>query len=419
MSKHKLYSRNFFILLFSVCFPFLMTSCIDGPNDPQKHKGPAQSTLLIYAVATNSLTGNLVSDKNEMLKVAKDIDLSSNNVLIFETQYKYLEDYTRVGNVRLLKLAKAQDADGYTWETVKDFNDGVASLDPSRVSEIITYVKENFEAENYGLVFWSHSTASQPYFDDTAKTETYNINPQTYSVSLPMQYSFGQDLTVSAGDPYYQINVDVLADAIPDNMFNFIWFDSCYMSNIETIYQFRNKCKTYVGYPTEVLDDGLPYHYVLPYMVGRNPDLVHAAELFFNYYSNSFGTIAVVDTENLENLVDFCKGYYGKHNISSSSIMKYSRYSTGPFYDFGDYSKAMGSGSGNEIPEEEWNKILEQCVLYKATTSGSLLGLSIKADRFSGISTHLYSFLEEGSEIKESMNEKYYKSLDWYKAVFE
>lgn len=409
---NKLFYSGICMAVFS-----LFCSCVNHGDEP-KPKEPSSSTILVYAVATNSLTGNLVSDKNEMIQAAQNIDLNKNNILVFETQYKYQEDNTRVGNVNLLKLVKNKATNGYSWEIVKDYNDGIASLNPSRISEIINYVTENYTAENYGLVFWSHSTASQPYSPNNYSLASYAGNENSNLVSLPGFYSFGQDVPVGSGSPDYQINVDDLAAAIPDNIFNFIWFDSCYMSNIETIYQFRNKCNTFVGYPTEVLDNGLPYQNVLPYMTGKNPDLIKAAELFYQYYSNSFGTIAVVDTKKLDKLVDFCRGFYNFSNVPSYSLMKYSRYFTGPFYDFGDYSKALAAKNDMEI-SEELNKALDECILYKAITKGSLPDLTLYEQRFSGISTHLYAFPEEGNETDESSVEKYYKSLDWYKAVFQ
>lgn len=407
--------RYLYKSLIIICLVTFFWSCSainDSPDPPAPEElGPAQTTILIYAVATNSLTGNLVSDKREMLQAASSIDLSKNNIYIFETQYKYLEDNTRIGNVALLKLVKASEPGEYKWETVREYNDGIASLDPNRIREIIYYVTDNNESEHYGLIFWSHSTASQPYFDDSTRS---TISTQEVGkVSLPMQYSFGQDLSYANGDPHYQINIDDLAKAVPDNLFDFIWFDSCYMSNIETIYQFRNKCQTFVGYPTEVLDDGLPYQYVMPKMVGESPDLIEAAKAFFNYYSTSFATIAVVDMNKIETFAEDCRNLYSKINVPNSALMKFSRYSTGPFYDLGDYTKELVNQQGNELSSQEWDEILKECVLYKATTSGVLLGLSLNAERFSGISTHLYSFIDNESE-----SETYYKSLDWYKAVF-
>lgn len=403
--------KKIFIYCVLAVFSGMAVSCTDGPSSPDsKKKG---STLLIYAVATNSLSGNLVSDKNEMLMAAPQLDLDNCNVLLFETQYKYLEDNTRVGNVNLLKLTKDKNSGDYIWENVKNYNDGVAPLDASRMKEVIDYVVTSYPSDKYGLVLWSHSTGSQPYtWEATRSGDTSSVNDNNVSVSLPSVSWFGQDLTVTEGETR-SMNIDVLADILPDNLFDYIWFDSCYMSNIESIYQLRNKCNTYVGYPTEVLDSGLPYHYVLPYMVGDKMDLVEAAKTFYNYYANSFGTVAVIDMTKIDDLASYCSDFFSPEvEINEYSLVKFSRASTGPFYDFGDYVKAMGSVNVT-FDEEEWLNELDKCVVYKATTSGSLLRLQINRETFSGISTHLYRFDEN---ILESEN--YYKSLDWFQAVF-
>lgn len=410
MKKAHAYIRNLLVATAFLVATGCFTSCTDGPDTPEDHT-PRKSTVLVYAVATNSLSGNLVSDKNEMLTGASYIDLKQNNILVFETQYKYDVNNVRVRNVNLLKLVKKQinGEDVYQWDNVKDYNDGVDPLDPERITEVINYVTENYPADKYGLVLWSHSTGSQPYLVSAPKVDS-NLD----QVSLPEQYSFGQDVTIDNGEPHYQINVDSLADAIPDHLFEYIWFDSCYMSNIESIYQLRNKCNTYVGYATEVLDAGLPYQYVLPFMVGEKPDLTMAAQTFFNYYAGSIATIAVTDMLKLEALADYCKNIYNEGvQVSPFGMMKYTRFSTGPFYDFGDYTKAMGEVNDIEVTDEEWQNIINECVVYKAATSHDFAGNRIHSERYSGISTHIYSFGDADSET-----EAFYKSLDWYKRVF-
>ena len=390
----------------------------DGPKGPEK-KETAQTTLLIYAVATNSLSGNLVSDKNEMLKAAEKIDLDKNNILVFET--RYLNDASTgasTSKVSLLKLSKIEEE--YDWETIQEFENGYPSLDPSNINGIIQYVAENYPADNKGLILWSHSTASQPYVSSRALED------------LPMMYSFGQDQINK--NEFNQINIDDLASSVPDNLFDYIWFDSCYMSNIETIYEFRDKCDAFIGYPTEVLEYGLPYDIVLPYLVGVKPDLKEAADLFFKYYAESsyaamrIATIAVIDMNKIDLLADLFGEVSQELNVSSSSLMKYTRYSTGPFYDLGDYAKALLkeqlNGSSEEIPSEEieikteefnkeWDDTLNECVIYKAATQYNFAGQLIDQDRYSGISTHVYSFGTQDSD-----SESYYKSLGWYQTTF-
>ena len=91
MNRYKQYFVNTFVLTFCFGIAALLSSCSDGkdsPDMPTPDKSPKNTTLLIYAVATNSLTSNLVSDKNEMLQAASQIDLDKNNIFVFETQYK-------------------------------------------------------------------------------------------------------------------------------------------------------------------------------------------------------------------------------------------------------------------------------------------------------------------------------------------
>lgn len=405
MKRIRKYIRlSFFFIVFTV----LLSACKqDEPVDsPYVDERKAQSTILIYAVATNSLAGNLISDKQEMLEA--HIDTDKNNVLIFQTVYEYDEETyqnTGRGDVSLIKMVKTDT--GYGWQTVKEYDNETASLNPQRVEEIIDYVLTDYPAQKYGLIFWSHSTGAQPYTPATRGVE-----------NLPMEYSFGQDKT-TPDTAFEQINVEDLASAIPNGVFDFIWFDSCYMSNIESIYEFRGKCLKYIGYPTEVLEYGLPYDIVLPYLVGKNPQIELAADTFFRYYAENpysylqIATIAVIDMNRIQILTDFCKKIYnlGTDINSLSSLHKYTRYSTGPFYDLGDYTKAMAVAKGTEFNEEEWQEVLNECVSYRNSTPTDFVGI-VDPERYTGISTHVYNFTES------TKTEQYYQGLGWFKNVF-
>ncbi|MCH5232665.1 MAG: hypothetical protein J1E78_03425 [Muribaculaceae bacterium] len=382
-------------------------SCSNEPGG-SPYVDNRETTVLIYAVATNSLSSNLISDKNEMLQAAASIDLKKNSVIVFENTYTFGQ--------RLLELK--YNGSEYEFEVIEEFPDTYSSLDPRRMGEVFEYMTDNYESKRYGLIFWSHSTASQPYI--TSSSTSSKGEKSTYSTTegaqrLTSSYSFGSDNNAVLPE-YVQINVDELADAIPAGLFTYIWFDSCYMSNIETIYQMREKSKYFVGYATEVWEFGLPYHIVLPYLVGSNPDLVAGAELFFKYYDESNyrnATIAVIDLEKIEALAEICADVYEPMDISSiTSMIKYTRGSTGPFFDLGDYSKAIAESSGKVLTAEEWNGALDKCVVYKAATPTGFDGTAIDPARFSGISTHIYSFNDNTTK------EKFYQSLDWFNRVF-
>lgn len=399
-----------FLIKYILVLPVLIASVVltscnqDEPND-SPYVGGDESTILLYAVSTNSLAGNLVQDKREIIEGAKEINLNRNNILLFQTAYTIDTENNRFDpsqcEITLQKLVKYGSQ--YEWEVIKEYSEDISPLNPSRVNEVITYVTNTFPADNYGLIFWSHSSASDPYLEGREFTASNG--------NSGMLYSFGQD-KLAVETKYTEVNIDELASAIPDDLFDFIWFDSCYMSNIESIYQMRNKCNTYVGYPTEVLEYGMQYNLVLPHIVGSKPDLVKAADAFFQFYANSTATVAVVDTKKLELLADYCSKIYDPSVlVSASSLKRYSRGSIGPYYDFGDYTKAMAANVGTAIADEEWNRLLDEVVLYKNATKSDFVSY-VDPDRYSGISTHIYN------ENANTQTEKYYRSLDWYNRVF-
>ena len=373
-----------------------LTSCKeDEPNDSPFTEEKFQTTILVYAVATNTLSVNLEPDKNEMLLGAENIDLSKNKILVYQTTYK--ED------PQLIELVKTDD--GYVFETVSIYSKDISALDPSRISEVIESVIDRYPSNNYGLIFWSHSSGSQPFMDA--------LQPE----NAPAPASFGQDLTTEDVTTK-SINIDLLASLIPDDVFKFIWFDSCYMGNIESIYEFRGKCKYYIGYATEVLDAGMPYDMVLPLITGKSPDPVKGAEAFFKYYeeypysSLRIATVAVVDMDEIERIADVCRDPYKNiGTVNYTNLMRYTRGSTGPFYELGDYVRSMTPEENLEEFNQKWEEALNACILYKAATPRDFSGNIIYPERYSGLSCHLYN--PEDDSLKES----YYKSLAWYKSV--
>lgn len=383
-----------------------ITSCEQDEPGGSPYVNDPESTILIYAVATNSLSVNLTYDRAEILKAAENIDLKKNNILLCQTIYVYDEETGRQTGEGSTSLLKLEEYNGeFQWSQIQKYDSEIAPLDPKRISQVINYTLNEFPAETYGLFFWSHSTGSQPFLEGR-------------SVKLPEVSSFGQDKTTT-DKKYEQINVEELAEAVPDNVFEFIWFDSCYMSNIESIYQFRDKCKIYVGYPTEVLDDGIPYNRVLPYLTSTSPDIIGAVDTFFRYYDEEsywrMCTVAVIDMKNIEIIADYCRDYLKEHTTLTklSSLKKYTRYSSGPFYDLGDYLKSVAEVNGNFISDKEWGDMLNEVILYKAATPYDFAGLNIDPEKYSGISTHVYNF----DRIDEP--EAYYQSLDWFKSVFQ
>ncbi len=389
----------------ALMFALSLTSCgEDTPSEPAKDES-IKSTVLLYAVASNNLYSNLIDDKEEILTAASQMDLTGLRMLVYQV--------TPYDEPSLLELKKGADGTA-TFVTVKEYSKDMYSTDPRRIAEVIDYVKTEYVSALYGLVLWSHGTGLDPF--TSTRSDDGDEEEDNLHRSLPMLYSFGQDKNGSDED---RINIDELADAIPDNLFNFIWFDACYMSGIETIYELRDKCEYFVGYPTEVFTPGMPYDLTLPYFLAEKPNLAGGAEAFFKYYaehsSSSYrvATVCVVDMDKLEPVADFCKtAYVGAYLSSGVGLQKYTRGSIGPFYDFGQYTRLMSAQNDSYADIEAFEKALDDLVIYAAATDVDFNYNAINQENFSGISCHLF-FDDGGSKLE------FYKTLDWYKRVYE
>lgn len=399
------FQKTLVILIAGVSSMISLSSC-EKTKSPDEEERKSKMTLLVYAVVSDL---NLESDKAEMIKGASNLDLDENHLLVYQV-YK-------TGNPQLLELVRNQDGQP-EFRTAKTFDREQYSTDPKRISTVIDEVLTQWKAQEYGMIFWSHGTGWTPSFSNHGETRS---DDNTISFTMPSLSSFGSDTDLEK-DPGYtdKTDIDELALALPDHIFTYIWFDACYMGGIETVYQLRDKADIIVGMPTEDPGNGMPYHLTIPYLLRSNPDCESAAKEFFNFYEtgadNSWdrATIGVYDMAFIEPVADFCRNaYFGAATPSSTGLQIYSRGKNGPFYDFGQYTLRMATTSASSNDERDFQVAMDKFVIYKAATKYDFAGREILPEYYSGLSCHLYD-PEDNSEATN-----YYRSLDWYKRVYE
>ena len=389
--------RNLFRkLMVSVCLICLlcMTACKENGNEPDNP--PAMNrkmTVLIYAVVSDL---NIEADKKEMIKVAPELDLTNCNLLLYQVKQR--------GEPQMLRLAEENGE--YIFKEVKTYDRSLYSTDPRRITEVIDDAFELSPSEKYGLVFWSHGTGWSPKFSNHG---------------TPMQYAFGADKDIER-DPSYTdyTDLDELADAIPDHTFSYIWFDVCYMSGIEVLYQLRDKCDYMIASPTEDAGNGMPYDLCLPYLLTPQPDCVEAAREHFAYYEEgrdsdwNVATIAVCCMSEIEPVASYCRSAYADATVPSSlGLQVYSRGNNGPFYDFGQYTERMAATSASAPDYSEFQRAMDAFVIYKAATARDFAGRPIDQEHYSGVSCNLYNPIDKDNATE------YYRTLDWYRRVYE
>lgn len=366
-------------------------------DEPESEKAIPERTVLIYAVASNNLDSFLVSDIEEMIVAAPDVTGLGETVrvMLYSVASKYSAEAT-------LSELKKNAIGEWDFETVKTYDRATFSTDPERMSLVYSDVRELSPSQNYGLIFWSHGTGWVPNFSDHNAPETDS-----------RKKSFGIDTSGTTSD---YCDIDELAGAIPDGMFDYIWFDACYMMGIEVAYQLRDKCDYVAGYPTEDWSQGMNYDSTLPLLAAPEADLSGAADSFFHYYydSNMSVTVTVARTQGLERLAQSAAAIYssGKRPISPTGLQNYGRR---PYYlyDFGQFTRSYLSGDGENDTTlaDTFQSALSDVLVYARCSETDFNGRdAFDPSIYSGFSCHF-------PDTSTATQEEYYENLDWTRAT--
>jgi len=366
-------------LLF--CFP-LFWGCTNDVPDPV---APTR-TVLIYMAADNSLSSYSYKNIESIVQGTTKAALNGGNLVV------YVDAADAAPQLLQIKVK----SDGSIQKlAIKDYAEQ-NSADPLVMRSIFDEVRTSFPADSYGLVLWSHGTAWLPY----------NVQP--------MLRSFGQDES-------NWMEIDELAEALPDHIFDFIMFDACYMASTEVAYALRDKADYILASPTEVLGEGFPYKLIIGNFFTETADLQQIAETFYNYYNQQTGlyqsaSVSLIATEQLDNLAAICREIViGKENaiaalpIQELQQLEYLGYTYHALYDFDDFISRLAT----EAQYTNYLSILNKVVLYKQTTPNATYAKGqLVINQFSGLSIYV------PQNGLATLND-WYKGMAWYKIVYQ
>lgn len=398
--------KYFIFALAAVAFSVFLNSCKD---EPKRSPVPVEvrQTTLVYAVNFNNLSNDLVQNQRQMLEAFKNNEASDAALLLYRT-----DNNGECGLYQAVITWEDGVGKSADWELIKKYDRNIPSTDPSRIKEVIEDALEINDTQDNNLFFWGHGTAWSPENSDHILNSSKKIASK--EIDSPESYGFGGESPGSNiyETPYDYVNINELASAIPDDTFDLIWFDCCYMSNIETAYQLRNKCKKYVAYPTEIAGEGLPYNQILPFIFKPEKDLESAASALFKHYDrqNVCVTVAVWDISAIEDVASKARGIFASGSALPrlSDLYNYSRHD--PYYDFGQYMRnyAMANGASDLIPDFE--NAMRRMIVKAFASERDFKRQPIPVENFSGVSVHYFT---DGT----TSDDDYYRSLDWYKAT--
>ena len=371
-----------FTLLFALwAILALCSSCNNEKDEPEVI---AKRTVVVYMVATNSMSGQDNTDIAEMKAALSNYYRGDCRLILYRVSYNQAP--------QLLELSCKNDM--VSTVTLKTYGDEQSvSVTKQRFSEVMADVKAFAPSVDYGLVLWSHAAGW--------------ANSLPKSVGVRPRY-FGIDYNET-------MPIDSLAEAIPADMFSFIYADACYMGGIEVAYQLRNKTRYFVGSPAEIPYDGMPYDVTIPLFFEDNVSLPKICDKVYEYYRNTTSGVAlsIVDCAKLDALAAVCRDIHSTaKELESVADLQY--YNRAPitavrlFYDFGQYTRMI---SDDDSVVEKFKVALDDAVIYKISTP-TVFGITINADTFSGLSTSIYG-------TNSADNDAYYEKLDWYRDVIK
>lgn len=310
----------------------LLTACLTSchkhelkPDEPETPK--ARKTVVIYMIAENSLASYAGDDLREIQSAKDQIPLDCNLVV-------YLDD-TQMPSVFTYSAATGRSE----WRTYTEQN----SCDGNVFKQVLKDITDNFPAQSYGLVMWSHGSGWLPGPKTETPRKTIGIDNMINS-SLSNK---GAELEI----PVMRAKLQELGIH-----WDYILFDACFMQCVEVDYELRNVCDYIVASPAEIPGEGAPYHLIMPALFrdeGAAQEITriyHQANSNITYGGGTHGglIISVAQTSQMESLASHMQPYiqrlysnHREHDLTQAQAYCQYNYSSAWKTEYYDLGSAM------------------------------------------------------------------------------
>ena len=392
-------------------------------QQPAKRSG---RTVLAYLISNSpkSLEGNLQDNVVDMYMALAEIKDSCTLLVFYRPQEysSYLDVPTLLcfdtdgrGNINNLPAVTGTDL---TFESVcqvaqkKEYtmNSQIAT-DPVVMEEVLKDMQKIAPSDSYGLILGSHASGWMK--GNSVQSKAFG-DDDGYNIDIP-------DLA------------NVLKKSFSEKL-DFVLFDACMMGNAEVGYELKDVTSHCIASVMETPVYGFPYDRILPYLYSENVDYSAVCHEFisFNKTKDAWGTCAVMDCSQMENLASAVKAKLSEWEdaLSSVSMQNVQQYGVNSYkyfsYDVLDFFRELGGKSG--VAETDLNEAIAsiQTVLNEAVIAKECIpnpsNSSFRVDetRFCGIGMYIPKEINDYVPDNISWNNwnDYYKqSISWYRAA--
>ena len=354
-----------FICMISLAMTF--TGCSEEAFDTDSVN---KQTILVFYPWTGSQsdTGLLGDLQNNIDSICDGIidrkGLNNSRVLVFLSD-KY--NHSTLYDLQYNATTKSVDR-----VPLKEY-EGASYASAEGIADIMNEVKTKASALNYALIVGVHG-CGWTYASDWSKYPDYarpsvtrpsdsalnGYSAAGYSATGISSFSgiqFGPDpnapLTRFFGSVSLAENamdISTLAEGIRESglKMQYILFDACYMSNIETAYELKDVTNYMIASGSEIMAAGLPYRSMWSYLNSSTPNYSSIVSTSVNFYKNSsapFCNLAAIDCRQVEKLAGVMKDINAEYQLSASvsldSIQHLDGFRPNLFYDLETYVDSL------------------------------------------------------------------------------
>lgn len=225
------------------------------------------------------------------------------------------------------------------------------ATDPVVMEEVLKDMQKIAPSDSYGLILGSHASGWMK--GNSVQSKAFG-DDDGYNIDIP-------DLA------------NVLKKSFSEKL-DFVLFDACMMGTAEVGYELKEATSHCIASVMETPVYGFPYDRILPYLYTENIDYSAVCHEFmsFNKTNNLWGTCAVMDCSQMENLASAVKAKLSEWQdaLSSVSMQNVQQYGVNSYkyfsYDVLDFFRELGGKSG--VAEIDLNEAIAsiQTVLNEA-----------------------------------------------------
>ncbi len=288
------------------------------------------------------------------------------------------------------------------------------NVTPEGLANVLKDVRNFAPAGNYSMIVsahglgWKYKNRQQNVIPMMLRERLQTMTPSDIDPQqqIPMSRCFG------GAQSYEQMDIEELAEGIEHAGMNMecIYFDACYMANVEVAYALRKVCDNFVASSTEILAYGYPYPNVMRNIM--KDDYEGVCDGFYEFYSNysiKSGTLCHVRTEYLYDLALEMKrinDIYAWDYQNNNKLQSLDGYTPSVFYDFDSYVDELCE---DDDDYHAVKAIYDKAVPYKRATAKYFTAIDgnrqLPLNRFSGLS------------ISDPASLASHKKTEWWKAT--